>query len=802
MPSRQTGLTDLTAEERAELEHPVTSFDLRWRPGALADAVRRLPAGARWRWAAIVEMVKIDLERRWDRGEQPRLDEYLNTIPELGPIADLIASEIDLRHRPIDRQGDAQRDPRPAGSLAAGSRAPVDTIVAPDTPNAIAVGTRVEEPTPPATLGRYQLVRLLGRGGMGTVYLARDPKLERDVALKIPSADLRADPRAGEQILGEARAAAGLHHPNICPVYDVGAVDDFPYITSAYIDGEPLSAMARRSPRLSERDAARLVATVARAIDFAHERGIVHRDLKPSNIMIDRHGNPVVMDFGLARRVPTEPAPSNTDTGPVGSPAYIAPEQVAASKAGPASDIFSLGVVLYEVLTGRLPFPGPSIADVFRQVVHDPPPRPSQLRPGLDPALEAICLKALAKWPPDRYRSMGEMATALEAIAAPRPWAVRRAAAVVVLLGVATAGTWFAWDRLRARPEIPPDPGPQTVDGGGASAGGVAIAPPPRPARPRVYVPEYRRTDRGFSESMLNDKPGFSQTKRPTTVEGWVAVLNTANVDDRLIAVEELAKLQDPAAIGVLARRMLLKPAEVGQFPEAEHWSVRRECAAALGFLGFDSPAAADALAERVADEWWRTEVHNKNNPWRTPVLTNYQDPQHSGKDAALDALAAIAPERVVPALLIALARKDKPGRKPPTMSHRPLVRAWAAERLAGHDSPETVKALCDALTDEYPLVRRRAAESLLKLKSAAAANALAARVADDLWMPQESVLLRGELSPSTYQDPEWGGKEHALAALRAVAPDLVPGALSKAARSENPAVRDWANARTEMPKK
>jgi tetratricopeptide (TPR) repeat protein/predicted Ser/Thr protein kinase len=270
--------------------------------------------------------------------------------------------------------------------------------------------------------GRYRLLRPLGRGGMGTVYLAHDAQLERLVALKLPH--LADDGQLAERFLREARAAASLHHPNICPVYDFGRIDGRHYLTMAYIDGTPLSALVEGKAPLPRGQAAAIVRQVALAVHDAHEHGILHRDLKPANIMLDCRGQPVVMDFGLARRLFVPPAGPGGEAGPaarltgtdeiVGTPAYMPPEQVRGDRDAlcPASDVYSLGVILYELLTGRPPFEG-SIGQILAQVEVALPQAPSRFRPDLDASLDAVCLKALAKAPGDRFTTMAEFATAL-----------------------------------------------------------------------------------------------------------------------------------------------------------------------------------------------------------------------------------------------------------------------------------------------------------------------------------------------------------------------------------------------------
>lgn len=264
----------------------------------------------------------------------------------------------------------------------------------------------------PATFGRYRLLRELGRGGMGTVYLAEDSQLERRVALKVPriSAD---DPAALRRFYREARAAALLSHPNLCPVYDVGDVGGVPYLTMPFLDGTPLCD--HTGSVMDPMEAAKLVRRLALALAEAHRHGIIHRDLKPGNVMVTSRGEPVVMDFGLARRTQQDEARLTQSGTVVGTPAYMPPEQVEATGAplGPACDIYSLGVILYELLTGRLPFQGTSM-QVMCQILRDDPPPPSLLRPGLDPRLEAICRKAMAKVPNQRYASMSDLAAALD----------------------------------------------------------------------------------------------------------------------------------------------------------------------------------------------------------------------------------------------------------------------------------------------------------------------------------------------------------------------------------------------------
>jgi serine/threonine protein kinase/class 3 adenylate cyclase/Tfp pilus assembly protein PilF len=266
----------------------------------------------------------------------------------------------------------------------------------------------------PERIGRYRISRLLGRGGMGAVYLAEDTLLERQVALKVPTFAVDENPIVLERFYREARTAARLQHPNICPVFDVDQVEGTHYLTMAYIEGETLAAHAPDYAGKPPREAAILVRILALALDEAHRQGIIHRDLKPSNIMMNRRGEPIVMDFGLAREIKTATADLSTPGMVVGTPAYMAPEQARGDLAaiGPGCDIYSLGVVLYQLLIGRVPFQGTTLDVIARHLRDDPPP-PASLRPGLDRGIESICLKAMAKEPSQRFLSMAEFAKAL-----------------------------------------------------------------------------------------------------------------------------------------------------------------------------------------------------------------------------------------------------------------------------------------------------------------------------------------------------------------------------------------------------
>ena len=267
----------------------------------------------------------------------------------------------------------------------------------------------------PQVFGRYRVEKQLGAGAMGAVYLAHDTQLDRPVALKTPVFDAAADADLIERFYREAKSAANLRHAGICPVFDVGEIDGVHFISMAYIDGKPLSDMVDADQKVPVQTVVSIVCKIAVALDHAHGTGVIHRDLKPANIMIDGQGEPLVMDFGLARRVDTEEQTRITLDGMIiGTPAYMSPEQIEGKQEqiGPPCDVYSLGVILFELLTGRRPFQG-TVAAVIGQVMTQEAPAPSQLRHDVDPELDSICAKMMSRRIEDRYTGMAEAEAAL-----------------------------------------------------------------------------------------------------------------------------------------------------------------------------------------------------------------------------------------------------------------------------------------------------------------------------------------------------------------------------------------------------
>jgi len=252
-------------------------------------------------------------------------------------------------------------------------------------------------------LGRFEIVRQLGTGSYGAVFQAFDPVLQREVALKVPHERFHAGTDTAARLFNEPKAAAQLRHPHIVPIYDVGFDGERLFIASAFVAGKTLE-QTMRAKRLDLVRIVDIVRKLAEALDYAHGQGIVHRDVKPANVMIDDKGEPHLMDFGLAQWEKSEDH-FRKQGALLGTPAYMSPEQAGApvGDVGPASDQFSLGMVLYELLCGKLPFEGPPIS-VLYQVREKSPPKPRNLRPDLPRDLEAICLKALERHPGRRYR--------------------------------------------------------------------------------------------------------------------------------------------------------------------------------------------------------------------------------------------------------------------------------------------------------------------------------------------------------------------------------------------------------------
>ncbi|MBI1311544.1 SUMF1/EgtB/PvdO family nonheme iron enzyme [bacterium] len=355
----------------------------------------------------------LEFYEQLDRGESPSPDDFIAAHPEY-------SDELELHFADVA-----------AIELIAGPTAPSShveqTLINSDTKSQSLDGTFISQTQkrqpflgdaagdlPLDAFGRYTILKELGRGAMGAVYLAKDEQLDREVALKIPKFDGDADPGILDRFYREARSAAALHHPGICPIFDVGEIDGQHYITMAFIKGHPLRDITKSSARQDGQQVAHVIRCIALAMTEAHAHQVVHRDLKPANVMINTKNEPVVMDFGLALRS-VEGEERLTHSGmTVGTPAYMSPEQVDGDleKIDTRSDIYSLGVIFYELLTGQLPFQG-SLLSILRQIATDDPPPPAEVCDGVDLNLQDLCLRMLAKEPADRPESMEKVAEEL-----------------------------------------------------------------------------------------------------------------------------------------------------------------------------------------------------------------------------------------------------------------------------------------------------------------------------------------------------------------------------------------------------
>jgi len=264
-------------------------------------------------------------------------------------------------------------------------------------------------------IGKYKILGIIGKGGMGIVYKALDPDIEREVAIKTIRFDTLTEGIEKEEMLTrvirEAKAAGRLNHRNIITVYDVIRDEDLTYIVMQYVDGQSLQALIDSGKVFSPQEIIDLFRPISESLDYAHQNGIVHRDIKPGNILIDKNGHPFLADFGVARIETSTLTQAGTT---VGTLSYMSPEQVKGEMVDGRSDIFALGVILYELLSGKKPFAGDNISTIVYKIVHEPPRRLREFKQDVPLGYEAVIQKALAKNREDRYQNCRELSAALE----------------------------------------------------------------------------------------------------------------------------------------------------------------------------------------------------------------------------------------------------------------------------------------------------------------------------------------------------------------------------------------------------
>jgi predicted ATPase len=385
----------LAFEDWSWFEETIDRFVNDWRRGHRPGFEDYLPTDARLRHPLLIELAHTELELRVKAGEPVRVEEYLAHYPQLTADPDcaveLIAAEYQLRRagEPGLTPGDyLQRFPQYRAQLP--ERLARETLAAPPA----APAPEQSEAAVPEVAG-YEVLAPLGRGGMGVVYKARQLSLNRLVALKFLPAECAGDPAWLQRFRSEGRTASALNHPHICTIYDSGQSAGRPFLSMELIEGRTLKNLAERRPCIAE--LARLVGQAARALAAAHAAGVVHRDVKPENLMVRDDGIVKVLDFGLARQLPTDGGRGSEPGGFLGTPLYMAPEQARGEPMGTAGDVFALGLVLYELATGQHPFLAESELGVLHAIATVTPPPPSRLNPEVPAELDALVQQMLAK---------------------------------------------------------------------------------------------------------------------------------------------------------------------------------------------------------------------------------------------------------------------------------------------------------------------------------------------------------------------------------------------------------------------
>ena len=468
-----------------------------------------------------------------------------------------------------DREGVSQQQ----GDERAANNEQVDTIGDPSTKRSTSPGDQSSAKHLPdmERLGRFEIIEPIGRGGFGVVLRARDTRLDRDVALKIPRLEAALSDQARLRFEREAKAAAALSHPNLVAVYETGNEQGIDFIASEYIAGENLAAYLAQGNKLNPEDAAVWVAEIAGALEHAHQRGVLHRDMKPSNILLDEtegRRRPMIADFGLAAMSEQK---DFTQTGAVlGTPAYMSPEQASSSqeKFGPTTDVYGLGTILYELLSGRSPFAGLKMVEMLDAVIRKEPDSPRSLNSAVPRDLESICLKCLEKEPAQRYASALELQADLQRFIDGKPVVARRitepekllrwikrnplpsiggaiAAAAVIVALVASIWGWMSTNRALQRESLAKKQARSAVNGyfTNVAENDLLDVPGLLPLREKLLQDALKYYQR-FLESNLDDPELVEDVERAHFRVGLIHV-KLGRFSEAKTAFEQALELQD-----------------------------------------------------------------------------------------------------------------------------------------------------------------------------------------------------------------------------------------------------------------
>jgi serine/threonine-protein kinase len=408
---RTDSTESLELEQARRIHAFCEEFEMRWRAGErprIEDMLAR--AEKRDEPALLDELLPLELELRREAGEKPSSVEYRSRFPDAPTWADEAFAEA------------AGSDASPNGADLEPSDSTISLRGLPTvtpSPGARSSGGYSPSASVFDFVGDYEILEEIARGGMGVVYKARHTGLKRLVALKMILSGQMASQAERSRFLREAELAANLDHPNIVPIFEVSEFQGCPFFSMKLVEGESLSdqieAKERTGARMDPRGSAHLMATLARAVHYAHERGFLHCDLKPSNILLDRDGRPHITDFGLAKRASEDSTLSVSGTI-LGTPSYMAPEQACGARKGlsAATDVYGLGAILYELLTGVPPFRCRTVMETVVDVLERDPSPPRDLAPEVPRELQTICLKCLEKSSANRYASAAELAGELD----------------------------------------------------------------------------------------------------------------------------------------------------------------------------------------------------------------------------------------------------------------------------------------------------------------------------------------------------------------------------------------------------